>query len=948
MRTNFYTHFTIAIFGCFVLSPVANAITEEGLCDLYVEVVEDAVEYYEPLWTDESNRIPNSGFFDFRKYGNWRDDPYATIIIIPGNGMVDFCYSVLLTETDKQTFTKKKIPRKTLLNHAIQSIRWCCLTSAYVENPYYYMDKTRPEFLEGDHWRRVMGYRADEVGWLTLAAAKLWNLLDEETKKLVEDVMIGGAPKERLVRSWYTDQAGNHDQVKQDLSSTIGAAYLFPERADSDMYMEIIAGNAIDMVSTLQDLTCDTMAGGKPIREWAKGWNLYQDYSSDHHGWLNVWYGGDMLFEGRCYVELMSGITGRGVPETFTYKGNGFDGVLEWLKTLCLPEGEPASPHGNEYDTYYGAGLLGYCYGAVVNKDPVAAAMEERAAGLLMRQTRAVQQYDYHRNSWAKAATAYLMHKYAGPGAEPVSFDDACRVLDGSYHYRQQQYIIHRAMDKWTSFSWGSASHQRVTDTGKGSGLCGIIIPTRMNDTNPEPLVYCHPRSMIGKVAITNEKGEKKEHKFEPLYNYHYRDDGFSAAGVVSDPYLNRYYAYFSFANGPSVLYTVFQAKQNCCMSWSGLPIYFYEREGFTSSRNFLNAETEQPLEIEGTRRSEWWNVNETLGLVSLGGNNLVKTERCVGYNWARQETYRDKCMAVYTSPIENQMLQAGEIGPDLAAAFYINAENNKMDIVQEEFHAISGKIPEGWRGYIARDAKLPEKRFFTIANLYGTQEQCIIQLSMERGAPVSFCESIIEGNKAQIPITLKPSESLGEVYELYVSTEGNNPLRARRLSENRYLLEPMNAYSVSTTIRYRGEGADLYRICDANGKCTEQIPNNNRSNVVEFLLRIERPTIIELCGKDYDDHIGPSVEIADISIRDDGRATIEVNADDQSGIDYVELYCDGELVDRKFSNSFVWTHRPGEGPHTYYAIAADLSPQRNIRKSFARTVIVSYSRRPQ
>jgi len=104
---------------------------------------------------------------------------------VPANGLVDFdfAYAILLTETDKLYFTAKNIPRAVLLDHAIKSIRWCCLTSLYVNNKYpYSYEDTAPQFLEGRYWRRLVGYRADETVFLTLAAARLWKQIDAETE----------------------------------------------------------------------------------------------------------------------------------------------------------------------------------------------------------------------------------------------------------------------------------------------------------------------------------------------------------------------------------------------------------------------------------------------------------------------------------------------------------------------------------------------------------------------------------------------------------------------------------------------------------------------------------------------------------------------------------------------------------------------------------------------
>jgi len=143
--------------------------------------------------------------------------------------------------------------------------------------------------------------------------------------------------------------------------------------------------------------------------------------------------------------------------------------VLAWHKALCLPEGEPASVHGMEYDAYYGAGLLAYAYGAIVKKDPVSAALEQRAAGLLGRHARAVGVYDYHRNSWAKAAAAYLMHTLAGPRADPLPIQQAWDALRGAAHYRWQKNLIHRDVLAFVA--------DRATQEEKATRVCGPAWP---------------------------------------------------------------------------------------------------------------------------------------------------------------------------------------------------------------------------------------------------------------------------------------------------------------------------------------------------------------------------------------------------------------------------------------------------------------------------------------
>jgi hypothetical protein len=370
----------------------------------------------------------------------------------------------------------------------------------------------------------------------------------------------------------------------------------------------------------------------------------------------------------------------RSQTETFTYPGNGFDGVLQWLKTIALPEGEPFSPHGNEYDAYYGAGLLGYCYGATWKKDPIAAALEEQAARLLKRHSGAVRKYDYHRNSWAKAAVAYLWHKWNGPRVEPQSWEEAMNQLQGVYRYRSLQHLVHRSSNKIASFAWGSISSLRNVSTSYGNGLCGFIFPSSANRDKPDPLIYCHPKSWIGDFQIADATGAPREPvPPESIYSTRMDEGNLHTTGFIPDPALDRYYAFHSFDEGPSVLFTQFHANADLKLTWSGLPVYFYAREGFTSHRSLNSAQNTHGLDEETVHsQADWWSVEDRIGVLFAGGNPIFRTQRSVGYNWARKDTYKDKCDGVYISPLSEKSMTAGDRFA-LSTVFYTNTPHERL-----------------------------------------------------------------------------------------------------------------------------------------------------------------------------------------------------------------------------------------------------------------------------
>jgi len=923
------------VLGVLCVPVSAQSLTEAEIQQRYLGIVEESVKAYEPLWADDSANVPNSGFFDFRKYNNWEPPWYAPEITVPGNGMVVFSYAVLLTQTDKETFSDQNIPRATLLDHAIKAIRWCCLTSAYVDHPYPYPIAGGYErrILKGS-WVRPIGHRTDVLGWLTVGAGLLWDKLDADTRKMVEQVCIGAAPKERILRAWEYGQGGNQDVVKQDLGSTIGAAFLFPQRPDRNLYLDLVGAAGIDMVSTPHDRACTAPAEGRPVRDWASGWNLYQDYSSDHHGWAQVWYGIDKLFEGRYYVEILSHLTGIAVPETYTYPGSGFDGILDWAVTTCLPEGEPASVHGMEYDAYYGAGVLAYSYASTVTKDPIAAALEDRALNRLERHSRAVAQYDYHRNSSAKAAAALLMHKYRGPRVEPIGFTDAWQILNGAHHYRWQQTLVHRANDRWASFSWGSISrHERPRPTG-------FIVPARGLKADIEPLIYLHPESMAGEVSFRYEGGPAAAP--DSLYRYACSDTGFRTAGVVSDQALQRYYAAWSFDSGPYVCMTAFKTVRSGRLTWSGLPVYFYVRPGLTGSRRYHDAEGNTALEQTLNHKSNWWCVNDAIGLVAAGGNGQVHVERSVGNNWARTSEYRDKCDGVFVSPIADQAAGPGDVPVSLTVAVYPDRPFDQISEASKVFAQYPLALPEGWKGLIVPDAPPTGRRFLAVANLFGKETQAPLTLALPEGAGILSCQTIVTGRVGSCTLELAGLETFGQALELYAEALNGKTVYARQETPRLYEFHPPAGQTARVRLRYRGVGGQAILIRPATGEGSRRITLNRLDADRSFTVDVAGLTYVGIEGPGYEDQTGPAIEITNLSVREDGRVTIEVAANDHSGLQSVDLYCDGQPIGQRVTTPYTWTHFPAEGYHTYQVMAIDASPQANTRASFKRTILVS------
>jgi hypothetical protein len=331
------------------------------------------------------------------------------------------------------------------------------------------------------------------------------------------------------------------------------------------------------------------------------------------------------------------------------------------------------------------------------------------------------------------------------------------------------------------------------------------------------------------------------------------------------------------------------------------------------------------------------------LGLAAVGGTGQIKIERQVGFNWARTSAYKDKCDTIYLSAIEDRKVEPGAAAVDLAVVFYPDTPHEQVAKASEILSrsADTMRLPNGWKGLVVPDAVTPAKRYLSIANLLRQEGNCAVELSFDEGAPVLPIDTMITGKSAMVFLSLEGLESFGHTLELYVESLEGTRVRTIRQTHRRYLFDPVGEEKVKVRVRYAGKAAESFAVLSLDEKQIKTIPAASLDENQSFVLELDRTVLLDVQGKAYVDTVAPAVEIADVGVREDGRVTVEVGAQDQSDIEKVELYCDAKLVGQLSDPPYVWLHRPGNGAHTYYAVATDASDAKNKRTSFKRTVVV-------
>ena len=1146
---------------------------ENKLTEIYLDTLENGVDVFEPLYTDQLTDAPDSGFYDFRQYENWthpRNESYHTLCMIPGNGQVVLTYATLLKYTDKKHFGKLRYPRELLLDHARKTIRWICLTSAYVDQPYPFLPEMRSDLASGEQWRRKWGLRQDLLGYLSIGAALLWNDLDAEIRHLFQQVAVGGALQGRVTRSADAAGNGNHDQVKQDLSSTMAAAYLFPEHSDHAKFMDAVAGAGIDLVCSLRDFSSNLPVGDKSLKDLALGHNFNPDYSSLHHNHPSLWYGVEKIFEGRLYVEVLSRLTGIPVPATYHFAGNGFDGVYRYASILTTRDGVMMHLRSPEYDCCYGEGLLAFCYGGVLKNDPAGAFLEMKAAEILRRHTQAVGQFDSHRGSWGKAALGLIMHRMQPGGPYREAGNSLFANLDGTHAFQMLRTLVHRSDKVWTGFVWGADGEAGaggpgayVVPTGvdgplvynTSDGLVGsvlrhrplwlylslaggflmlaglgllsirgkryvvgeILLFTAMSVVVVAALVawvdlqYTLPQRipsaevprwafavvgmgvafvMLGSAWMRHGDEERRwriggktplfalwvvptaillmvrtpwrdifqgstlvdapwvhlavmllapfalslrgrgnrsrllvavfalayliyclgclgyAFQASPLAEPFYlrlvsirnfprvylvfgvgaavfvagvlarwlvfrkwklatvvevagvffaagvavallsfgrfdlprvvttsraaSDDGFATSGEFVTSAVTQKLAFFSFDQGPGILLMDIIGRKNALVSFSGLPVPFYAREGFVAARSLSHAAGEGDIALLSDVPSRWWAVEKNVGMVFGGGDPVVSGQRRLGANWARTEAYLDRMDVVSASPIKLRLLRQGESLLKVAAGVYPGVGNLEMQEIAGDWRELDPKtMDDGWRGVLASTGK--KGLVLAVANLGDQSGVSEPHLSMEGWAPVFSTEGVVSGAELRLPLALDRLATYRDRTDLLIRSQDETAVRVVKTGTGSYRLEPVTGEAL---VQIRWVGAPLKHVVMDNGAAGEHVSPERFTATDGVEVALRNPCILTFFADDLEDAAPPFVEVVKISPEADGRLLVSADAQDQSDIASVTLYKDGEPVGQKSHSPYEWTIKMAGDYHSFMALAVDASPAKNQRFS--------------
>lgn len=499
-----------------------------------------------------------------------------------GAGNIAFAYATLLTASPTaESFGG--VPRATMLDHTIKSIRYEALTNALSGAGY--------NTWGGNTWQASL----ETYGWAD-AAHLLWSQLDADTQGLVRTVLTGEANIliTKPIATATPGDTGAEDNGWNTPTPAL-AAVMFPTDPNRAAWEQTTIKLALNASSTAADASSATVVDGKPLSAWMASTNLNADLTMLNHGFFNPIYqqvthtliGDAAIF----YAQ-----DGRQLPQAFSFRTQEiWDRILGRLADdngdIVMPAGQDWISKDFQHLDYLS--ILSTRFG-----DADASVLESRALQTVAQRQATHQngsilnqpQLGYESMLIKRIAASWWNHKLFGPSPAPTQseFDASRAKTAGVTEFPSVDVIAARLHGASAFMSWDSARPM------------GLWIPGEQAHLDDPIFTYYAPGSLIGSATGAVS-----------AYTCNCADDRFSTAGVIG----GRDFSMTTFPDGIALL---LDRGTGSTFTYS-----LEQIPGVTGDRTVYSAGGTGI----GTLPGKWVNVADRMGMVVLGGSGITATD---------------------------------------------------------------------------------------------------------------------------------------------------------------------------------------------------------------------------------------------------------------------------------------------------------------------------------
>ncbi|MDI6783612.1 MAG: hypothetical protein QME64_05890, partial [bacterium] len=751
---------------------------------LCLEIMEDNVRFAESQWHPSNFSAPTTGYFGT---GDGQKGPHSS-------SRACEIYATLLTEqTAKQYFSKDSIARDTILNHCISALRWLGYTHT--------SDTAHPTYLCTDGIKWGADVTQFTLSWaaadMALAGYKLRDILDSETKQLIQPVVIYEANHAMTISLGRTS-----DLLSMQLMILTAAANFYPTHANASSWNYRAQQVALHAFRNLGlDKVDTTLVDGKPYKDWIDSnskSSFHPDYTLEHHAYFNPHYL-KLIGDDCAYAAAMYRMAGNPVPEAFL-KNHLHDVWEECLGPISTWEGFWGAPQGRENFEARGDYNANHSFNAAVATmlgDPYATAVQSRTLQFVrgrqkMHGTGQLFESGYIDTfKWAWRI-GYIMHKY-WPADNSKSYPDFLENVKGVRYLPMHGMFVHRTPDKYVAFSWGAQANK--------NGLNGLIIPQAESHLD-DPVLVDNPfhnqtaeKNIIGSTKLIG----KNRNASTDSFNWEVEDDYFSTSGLIkeSDGNIQHYLSFTSFPNRVCINLEELKSVSNVTVDYSiRAPLVFKDPAtcDYVGNRTIFYS-TGSTNFVSTSLTGNWWNISDRLGCAIDSGRGIRLypfTDPSVVDGYWLASSYVSTDFSV----------SSGQTFEDIATVYFPDTDRQKTQSLSTSLRRLDSQLPTGWSGLVCLS---PEgQRNFALANFYSGTTSATLSLSYSEGAPVLKENTSITDTTGSVTIQLNSLNSKGETLAFYIDTNSvTNPIIAKQLTDTAIQLTNSSGVAVSLVLRY-------------------------------------------------------------------------------------------------------------------------------------------------
>jgi hypothetical protein len=458
----------------------------------------------------------------------------------------------------------------------------------------------------------------------------------------------------------------------------------------------------------------------------------------------------------------------------------------------------------------------------------------------------------------------------------------------------------------------------------------GHVLKTRKLPVHIIPFLLLLAFSLfsIGALSVGRfDAPQIKEMSFEAS------DTGFSTAGRSQTSHGEIRQAFFTYSDGMTFVFVEVVGGKNGLVSWSGVPVSFYQRDRYVPPRT---VESEGVVGAIPQLRStgNWWRVDGLLGGVFSGMRDpIMAGQERVGANWARTEEYLDRVHALSMGPIRWLYQREGRPLERIFAVVKPNVDDAQITRIRNSIVMLDDRMKKGWRGAFV--AETDGEYYLALANLSDERGSDVIALGQSGWAPVYSLPGTINAEGSRIGVTLNAHGTWRDQTGLTIKVKDDTALTAYKEGPGEYQLNADSAEPVRIRLRWTGAPIESASIHGAHGVFPLAVGELISKDGLEVLLAGDNELSLGFSAS-MDDF--PPFVLMEEPVRQGSHLDVTVRAEDQSGIESVTLEMDGKPLEMKYQAPFRWSVPISGSVHTFRALARDGAMQGNQGVSFNRT----------